>query len=1049
MTEIQTARVEEAKKPERDLTDLTRQVDELIPILAHGFTQEIEDRGLRGKIQLHAVAGDEWSVGMTQDNVYGVPNVITYPEGYLAKTDLRVVNARLRHEIGNLNYPFERYLSELSSWAKDQDLPPQIATALAQAIHSPSVDYLEMKNSHSSTPQDNFRALYETEINVREMVASIGDRSPFRQAIDITFLEGLSRIGIIASEIVEEALTKSSLKVKEAITPELRDQINDAVKTSNPRRKASTIKDGIFPQLVSLISPEELEAMNRTLQDSDTNVEQSSVKHGEEISPQERIERIQAENLLAEALNDRLTEIQKRLEKAQARPASPKEQKLSSMQEIAQQASQMQEQMQETLQQKTDGEQVKNELQNLKEELEQLQEVANQFSEADLEKAVAEEDEEPMTYNITEFGIDESKLTPEQLETLENVREFAKNTSKTYRSVMRLLMNAYQQYNPNFTDKIIGQMKDHGYDLPSFSIYSQQAATEFLGRQDGLGIDSLLNQDSFLVNFNLPKPIGRFWYRGGSGSKSIPVPPGAIEWGEFYRRSMPVIWNATDRAPFAEQIYLDRLNQFGQHDPKNFYYLWEASKIELPDNQGQLEGESAQENQDRQDGDQPEGQHSENGNLDQQSGQSTEAGMMAEQSADNGSKDQSSDRMGQSNQTSDQPNGQSQIQQDSLADSQSDQLSQMAEGNLQPGQDIQAGTQEQPGGVGQNEGQGVQYSRRNRMLDELNELNDTLGSKFGERNEEGNFGLKKTDEEVAQQLIQQQKDRLILSQRAQIAELEKVKQSQENDLRSYYQELSGLDGEALDTYVEYMEDVHEFIDEATDFFTERFNLDQEYQVTKDQLHGSRLQNAWQRNILGTLEGKTVLRPNSFERKLNPEKPTFCWSIILDNTGSTAGGVIQAEKKLAVGLVELTKRLDIPFEVLIFTEGGYRFLKTFDQDISGEDLAKVVLLDASICNQNDELILTAACQSLQNYADQFTHSYNFVFFLTDGMVCEGSIPGVINNFRRDMVITGIGLQSGADTIHEHFGPNAIPVPRAEQLSQRFFDKIEQQIDDTFD
>lgn len=315
----------------------------------------------------------------------------------------------------------------------------------------------------------------------------------------------------------------------------------------------------------------------------------------QEALTQEGVERSQTENLLTESLSNRLQEIQRQLEQVGSQSHTSQEQKPpSSIQEIAQQAQQAYKELQQLLKEKADDKLAKNELQRLREELDDLQEVAQQLSDADLEKAYAEEDKKPMTYNIAEFGIDESKLTPEQLETLEKIRKFAKNTSKTYRSVMRVLMNTYQQNNPNFTDRIIRQMKERGYDLPSFSIYGRDATSEFLNKQDGLSIDSL-KEDSFLVNFNLPKPISRFWYRGGSGSKSVPVPQEAIEWGDFYRRSVPVIWNATDQALYDDKLYFDRLNRNGQHDPKKYYYLWEASNIETPDTKSQFDGESPQE----------------------------------------------------------------------------------------------------------------------------------------------------------------------------------------------------------------------------------------------------------------------------------------------------------------------------------------------------------------------------------------------------------------------------------------------------------------------
>lgn len=1231
MSEVSTGEPKQVEQ--RDTASLSRQVDELIPILAHGFTQEIEDKGLRGKVQLHAVAGDRWAVGTSQDNKYGVPNVITYPQDYLATTDLRVVNARLRHEIGNLNYPFERQLTELSAWAREQGLPPQVVTTLAQAIHGPSVDYLEMRSSHSSAPEENFRAMYEAEVDVQRIAQTISERSPYRQALDITYLEGLSAAGLVPRDIVETALLGVSPEVRAAITPEFEEQISEAVKTSNPRRKAAMVRDSIFPHIAELATVKgefeqdslsnldetqeirerlrqlageqsdseqtttdrpgnpdieaQMQQMREQLQkikqqmhkksgeQSDSNrpqEQQSERPRGQqssqkEISPEEQQEQQQAKSLLEESLRESLQDIKDQLQQKDQQSPASQESAPQSMQEIGEQAQQMKDQLEQKLQdaqQASQDQQMAEQLEKLKEQLEQLQEVAQQLSEAAQAEEV--EDEEPMTYNIKEYGIDESKLSSEQLELLGKVRTYAQTTSKTYRSAMRVLMTAYQQHNPNFTDEMMQKMKDRGYDLPDFSIYSPESAQQFLSQQAELGIDSVQEGD-FLINFNLPRPIGRMWYRGGNGSRSVPVPDGAIEWGEFYRRTMPVIWNAADRAAMTDKLYLDRINQFGQHDAKKYYYLYEAANLQTMDNQVDQANEPADQS-DSQQPDSPDNQSGENGQQQQEGQESPSDGEQPGQQGQEGSQQsgsqqggqQEGQQSGQSGQQSSQeggsqpgsqnsPEGQQggqpgqgeaggmsspeqlqklmeQVQemlneakaqsgqggQEGASQMQKDleqlmqQLKEVQEqasqspqsgsqkgqqgseggepgnesgeqgsqgGQSQQGKDGEGGqpgqpgedqngqhgrsepggepsSQSQPGGQGQQEGGGIQFSKPNkRLLDQLEELNSQISSKFSEHGENDEFGIRKADEEIAARLVEQQKERIHATNSAQIAELERIKDEQRGQLRNYYQELSGLEGEALDVYTDYMGEMEEFVDEASGFFIERFHLNEEYQMTRDQLHGSRLQKGWQENILGSKDGKPVLRPDSFERRLNPDKPTFCWSIVLDNTRSTSGGVIEAEKKLAVGLIELTKRLDIPFEILVFTEGGYRFLKTFDQEIAGEDLAKVVLLNASIGNQNDELILNAACNSLQNYSDQFDHPYNFVFFLTDGLVCEGSIPGVISNYKRDMVVTGIGLQSGAATIRKHFGKNALSVPNVDQLSQRFFDKIEDQIEETFD
>jgi hypothetical protein len=197
------------------------------------------------------------------------------------------------------------------------------------------------------------------------------------------------------------------------------------------------------------------------------------------------------------------------------------------------------------------------------------------------------------------------------------------------------------------------------------------------------------------------------------------------------------------------------------------------------------------------------------------------------------------------------------------------------------------------------------------------------------------------------------------------------------------------------------------------------------------------------------DGKIVINPKAFEKKRVPDLPQFVWSIVIDNTGSV-GSMIEEEKKLAVSLVEVTKRLNIPFEIVIYTEGGYHFLKTFDQEAFGDDLKKIVLLQATIGNQQDTDLLNATYASQTRYADQFRRSNNFIFFLTDGLACSrDSLHDMVDKFRKETVITGVGLAKGAETIKKEFGKNALEVPDIRKLSDLFIRKIEDQIDQTFD
>ena len=128
--------------------------------------------------------------------------------------------------------------------------------------------------------------------------------------------------------------------------------------------------------------------------------------------------------------------------------------------------------------------------------------------------------------------------------------------------------------------------------------------------------------------------------------------------------------------------------------------------------------------------------------------------------------------------------------------------------------------------------------------------------------------------------------------------------------------------------------------------------------------------------------------------------------------------------------------------------NYTFLKTFEQELFGTQLAAIVELDADN-GTPDVATLTAACSSLTDYTLQFKRSYNFVYFMTDGKSGSGSIQSVIKRFRRDIVITGIGLAEAAHSIKTTWGANAVCVPNIRDLSNILIRKIENQIEDVFD
>jgi hypothetical protein len=151
---------------------------------------------------------------------------------------------------------------------------------------------------------------------------------------------------------------------------------------------------------------------------------------------------------------------------------------------------------------------------------------------------------------------------------------------------------------------------------------------------------------------------------------------------------------------------------------------------------------------------------------------------------------------------------------------------------------------------------------------------------------------------------------------------------------------------------------------------------------------------------------------------------------------------------AAALADVAGDLGIPLEIVTF--GGpdqFTFLKTFEQELVGDDLKKMVLLNADQ-GTPDVVTLDAAGASMRQYLDTFKRAYGMGFFMTDGQSGSGSIQAVLKKYERDMTWTGIGMAGAAQTIAQTWGSNAVAVPEVKDLSNAVIRKIEEQIDQTF-
>lgn len=1124
LEELQTPE-QPVASPEQDRkrADLIREINEQIPFLAYGLSEKIQRNGLGGKVSIRGMIGSSWGVGVSKNNPRkDIPNIVVYPESILSE-DRTVTNAQLRHEVGNLNHSIDGEMAELAKWCEQHGQDYRLMAPLVEAVQEASVNYLEMRNSISDDPAAAFRPLYEKVIPVKAMAEEIGSGLEYKQAVDMTLLKSLGVAGLVDQETLKVANDRLSDDVRASFSEKIDSVIGQAVRTSSGKIRVQLVRDYLWPELSKFIpevgsetaSREQLAENLGEHSRATTAAERALdiLKKSQDLSEEELSERASANASLSNEIQDKANQLSEQLSSLGSEEQSADKEKQGA---------------------------------NIQEQLEKLQSLLDDLKNP--EKASGD-DLESLKFKINEIGVNEAELDESRLKLLNNLREFCKTTTVTYVRTMRFIMEEYKSRNPNFTDEMMQKMILRGHDTPSFTIYGKEAGEDFIENTcSELGIEGF-ESNGMVLNFNLPDILGRFWYRGGVGAKAQPVPEGAIEWGHFYRSGMPAIWRSVDAAP-RKGLFLDRLNAFGQHDYKKYYYLYDAMGLDFDlgeqqesssdndsTNQETNSDENNSENDSSSESTSSDGANRESGSEAGESGQGEsgesggsggfgESGGMEQGSGDDTGQmgDFGGGNFGEMDSSANQGDMQEQLSRmldelnslmsgqgggdnraimdalsKSLQDSQSgEEMSGSQgmgfEGNENSSED---GANEQGGfssdansggetdnetsqfsenGSGQSQGSGGDMqgeASSDQSQDGGNGSGDSRGENSPSRSEQGGLSNQRELSELFSQL-QETQEKLESSFSESMSEqgsfqeydiddqdiepdtvesidnLEAIKEQQQRQLESIYREQSGLSGEALGRYIDYREETRAFTDDLVSYFTEKFKMDTEYTYENNQRRGNRLQRGWTSKILGrTALGTTAIEPEVFERRSIPKKPQFIWSVIIDNSGSCSGDTIEEEKKTAVALTEVASRLDIPLEIVTF--GGpneYTFLKTFDQELYGDQLSRLVQLNADQ-GTPDVVTLNAACSSVADYADSFNRPYNFVYFMTDGESGSGSIQSVIGKFKRDMVITGVGLAGAADSISRTWGKNSVGVEDVSKLSDTLIRKIEDQIEETFD
>lgn len=1106
--------------PEQDKqrADLIREINEQIPFLAYGLSEKIQRNGLGGKVSIRGMMGSSWGIGVSKNNPRkDIPNIVVYPESILSE-DRVITNAQLRHEVGNLNHSIDGEMAELSKWCEQHGQDYRLVAPLVEAVQEASVNYLEMRNSISDDPAAAFKPLYEKVIPVRSIAENIRSSLEYKQAVDMTLLKSLSVAGLVDQETLKTASDHLSDDVRDSFSGKIDSVIGQAVRTSSGKIRVQLVRDYLWPELSKFIPEAGGETTSR--EQLTKNLEERAhgtsaakraldiLKRSRGVSEEESNERVFANASLSSEIQDKANQLSEQLSSLGNEEQSVDKEKQGA---------------------------------DIQKQLEKLQSLLDDLKNP--EKASGD-DLEGLQFKINEIGINEAELDESQLKLLNNLREFCKTTTVTYVRTMRFIMEEYKSRNPNFTDEMMQKIILRGHDTPSFTIYGKKAGEDFIENTcSELGIEGF-ESNGMVLNFNLPDILGRFWYRGGIGAKAQSVPEGAIEWGHFYRSGMPAIWRSIDAAP-RKGLFLDRLNAFGQHDHKKYYYLYDVIGLDLDlgerqesssDNSSAEQETNSAENDSKNDsslesspsetpdresssevGKNGQGEPGSSGRFGEpdsiEQGGGNDAGQTGDFSGNFGEMDNNTNQddiqkqlsrmLGELNSFMDeQGSGDNQAIMDALSralqDSQSgEEMSELLDMNSDSNDnDSKDSTNEQGAPSSTNTGReadsktdqssengsGQSQESDSGMQGETgvdqsqsgnNESNSNQGEGSPSMSEQGGFSNQRELSELFSQL-QETREKLESSFSKSISKqggfqeydiddqdiepdtvesidnLEAIKEQQQRQLESIYREQSGLSGEALNRYIDYREETRSLTDDLTSYFTEKFKMDVEYTYENNQRRGNRLQRGWTSKILGrTALGTTAIGPEIFERRSIPKKPQFVWSVIIDNSASCSGDTIEEEKKTAVALTEVASRLDIPLEIVTFGSlNEYTFLKTFDQELYGYQLSRLVQLDADQ-GTPDVVTLDAACSSVADYADSFNRPYNFVYFMTDGESGSGSIQSVIGKFKRNMVITGIGLAGAADSISKTWGKNSVEVEDVSKLSDILIRKIEDQIEETFD
>ena len=120
--------------------------------------------------------------------------------------------------------------------------------------------------------------------------------------------------------------------------------------------------------------------------------------------------------------------------------------------------------------------------------------------------------------------------------------------------------------------KAVKRASDRGFFSCEFEIYDSKSGREYLERE--LGWYHHVDEDNLVVVFRLPRPVDWHWDKGNNGST---VKSTANLWGDSYDELITRVWDIWNISDEKYSLDLVRINEVGEHEKGNFYYIWEVS----------------------------------------------------------------------------------------------------------------------------------------------------------------------------------------------------------------------------------------------------------------------------------------------------------------------------------------------------------------------------------------------------------------------------------------------------------------------------------------